>query len=349
VYAAAYDTNIEWVIVKGVASYFHQRQSATPKWMSFASTMAASLVAKMLNDMTVFQEWRHYDQVAGGKKGVCSPSPEGKPPKTSFKLKKARDVPNSTIAWSDDHLPIDILLLAVESCDFLGCFSLLDQPFKSYKPELGYVYFGYMGDAGHQEKLKVALLNCSQGAATPGGSLTVVRNAVPVLRPKAVFSVGTCSSLNFKKVKLGDVVISSKLTTTQGLKTPVSRLLSSLVRDAPYGWVAPLENPGELEIEVHSDGDILSQALREKCQYDDICEQNPGTVAVETEGEGVYAAAYDTNIEWVIVKGVASYFHQRQSVTDEWKSFASTMAASVVAKMLNDMPVFQEWRHYDQG
>ena len=228
-----------------------------------------------------------FSAVAGGKKGVCSPSPEGKPPKTSFKLKKARDVPNSTIAWSDDHLPIDILLLAVESCDFLGCFSLLDQPFKSYKPELGYVYFGYMGDAGHQENLKVALLNCSQGAATPGGSLTVVRNAVPVLRPKAVFSVGTCSSLNFEKVKLGDVVISSKLTTTQGLKTPVSRLLSSLVRDAPYGWVAPLENPGELEIEVHSDGDILSQALREKCQYDDICEQNPGTVAVETEGEGI--------------------------------------------------------------
>ena len=227
--------------------------------------------------------------MAGGKKGVCSSPPEGKPPKVSFKLKKAGDVPNSTVAWSDDHLPIDILLLAVESCDFLSCFSLLDQPFKSYKSELGYVYFGYMGDATDQEKLKVALVSCSKGAATPAGSLTVVRNAVPVLRPKAVFSVGTCSSLNLEKVKVGDVVISSKLTTSQGLKTPVSRLLSSLVRDAPYGWKAPLKNPRELEIEVHCDGDVLSQALREKCQYDDICEQNPGTVAVETEGEGKFS------------------------------------------------------------
>ena len=58
-----YDANIECMIVKGVASYFHQRKSATSEWMSFASTMAASMVAKMLNDPNVFLEWPHYDQV----------------------------------------------------------------------------------------------------------------------------------------------------------------------------------------------------------------------------------------------------------------------------------------------
>ena len=64
---------------------------------------------------------------------------------------------------------------------------------------------------------------------------------------------------------------------------------------------------------------------------------------------GLYAAAYDANIEWVIVKGVASYFHQSQSATSEWMSFASTMAASMVAKMLKDPTVFREWPHYNQG
>ena len=44
---------------------------------------------------------------------------------------------------------------------------------------------------------------------------------------------------------------------------------------------------------------------------------------------GVYAAAHGTNIEWVIVKGVASYFHQNESATSEWMSFASSMAASL--------------------
>ena len=228
--------------------------------------------------------------VAGGKKkNLCQPSPENKkPPQLSFELKKAGDLPKSTKKWSHDHLPIDILLLtSVESCDFLSCFSFLDQPFKSYKKEIGVVYFGCMGDVSDQEKLKVALMNCSEGAATPEGSLTVVLNAVRVLQPKAVFLVGTCISLGLEKARMGDVVISSKLTTAEGFITPGSRLLGNLVRDAPYGWVAPLKNPDEREIKVRCNGDILSQTVREKCQNVNICEQYPGAVAIETEGKGI--------------------------------------------------------------
>ena len=66
-------------------------------------------------------------------------SSEEKPPKISFKLENAGDVPYFTKTWSDDDLPIDILLLAVESCDFLSCFSLQDQLLKIYKSEFGYI------------------------------------------------------------------------------------------------------------------------------------------------------------------------------------------------------------------
>ena len=228
--------------------------------------------------------------MAGGeKKELCQPSPEDKtPPPLSFKLKKLGDVPKSTEKWSDDHLPIDILLLtSAESCDFLSCFSFLDQPFKCYKREIGYVYFGCMGDVSEQEKLKVALINCSKGAAAPGGSLTVVLNAVKVLQPKAVFSVGTCISLGLEKARMGDVVISSKLSTEEGFITPGSPLLGNLVRDAPYGWEAPLKHPDEWEIKVHCSGDILSQSLTEKCQNVNVCEQYPKAVAIEREGEGI--------------------------------------------------------------
>ena len=109
--------------------------------------------------------------MAGGKKKEhCQPPPEDiKPPQLSFMLKKPGDFPKSTLTWSDDHLPIDILLLtSVESCDFLSCFSFLDQPFKCYKKEIGVVYFGRVGDVSDQEKLKVALMNCSEGAAAQG-------------------------------------------------------------------------------------------------------------------------------------------------------------------------------------
>ena len=226
--------------------------------------------------------------VSGGKRELCLPSPKEKPPQLSFKMKEECDFPKSSKTWSDDHLPIDILLLAVDNCDFRSCFSFLDQPFKSYKFGTGYVYFGRMGDASEHEKLKVALINCSKGAATPGGSLTVLLNAFRVLRPKAVFSVGTCFSLSLDNLRMGDVVIPSKVTTAQGYRTPVGRLFRSLVQDAPHGWVAPLANLNDLKVKVHCNCDILSHSLPEMCGYDDICEKYPGAVAIETEGAGIF-------------------------------------------------------------
>ena len=224
----------------------------------------------------------------GKKKELCQPSPEDKkPPQLDFELQKTGDVLISTETWSNDHLPIDILLLTAESCDFLSCFSFLDQPFKSYKFGIGYVYFGYVGDARDQENLKVALVNCSKGAAAPGGSLTVVQNAVRVLGPKAVFSVGTCISLGLEKARIGDVVISSRLITTEGFKTPASPRLGNLALDAPFGWKAPLKDPDGWEIKVHCNGDILSQSLRATCQIVNICERYPEAIAIETEGEGI--------------------------------------------------------------
>ncbi|XP_067046738.1 tetratricopeptide repeat protein 28-like isoform X3 [Acropora muricata] len=279
----------------------------------------------------------------------CSSSP----PQLGVKLKQAKDIQILPKHWHDvDHRPIDILLVTAEECEFLSCLPFLEQLFKSYIHGIGFVYFGCMGGASGQEKLKVALMMSSKGSETLRGSLTVAQSAIRVLQPKAVVSVGICTSLVSEKVRMGDVVIPSKLISAEGLCTPVSPCFGDLARDAPYGWVAPLKNQGELEVKVHCDCDILSQSLTEKCQYDDILKHYPGAVASETEGKGVYSAAYDANIEWVIVKGVASYFYQGQSsatATSEWMSFASTMAASVVAKMLNDPTVFQKWPHYSQG
>ena len=40
-------------------------------------------------------------------------------------------------------------------------------------------------------------------------------------------------------------------------------------------------------------------------------------------------------MEWAVIKGVADYADGTNSSTDEWKRFASFMAASVTAKVLN--------------
>ena len=207
----------------------------------------------------------------------------GKPPQLCFKLPKTSDLPNTYIDWSNAQLPVDVLLLTVEDCDFLSCYFYLKKAFKSYHKEIGPVCFGNIG-SGEQEKLKIALIKCSKGSVIPSGSLTVVKNAVRVLGPKAVISVGTCHGLNSEIIKIGDIVVSAKLTTPS-FSTPVSRNIGNLIKHASDGWKPPLENPDEWQVRVHCDADVLS--LQEQvAKSEQISKQFPSAVALEAEGEG---------------------------------------------------------------
>ncbi|XP_078366813.1 uncharacterized protein LOC144650899 isoform X3 [Oculina patagonica] len=268
------------------------------------------------------------------------------PPRLNFEVPKSSDLPKAcSKSWNDVELPVDFLLLTVEDCEFLGFFPYLEEPFKSYRKDIGYVWFGCMGSTvGSTKKLKIALMKCSKGSAVPGGSLTVVKNAVKVLKPKSVFSVGACSGLNRVKIKSGDVVVSSKLITPTH-KTPASRDIGTLIRHAADGWKAPLSNPDAMEVRVHCDGAVLSSP---EVISEDLIQQYPEAIAVDTEGEGVFAAAHDLKTEWVVVKGIKDYADGSQPSSDEWRRFASVMAASVVANILSDPVVFEEWSNYNQ-
>ena len=178
------------------------------------------------------------------------------PPSLTLELPKKSDLSNTFKPWNEVHLPIDILLLTVKDCEFLASYAYLRNAIKSYHVNLGYVYFGDMGESG-DVPLKVALITCSEGSSAPHGSLVTVKNAVVELRPKAVFSVGTCVGLNPEVTKLGDVVVSSKLTT-ESLKTPVGRGFLHLVRHADHGWIPPLKRPEDRKVQVCCDGEILS-------------------------------------------------------------------------------------------
>ncbi|XP_078368820.1 death domain-containing ATP nucleosidase-like [Oculina patagonica] len=276
--------------------------------------------------------------VAESKGGNSSMDDDGHPPTLSIKLPKMSNLPRKSKPWNDDHLPVDVMLLTVEDCEFLASYYYLRNPFKSYHKSLGFVYFGSMGD--EEKPLKVALMRSSD----PGGSQTTVKNAVTLLRPKVVYSSGFCSGLNREKATLGDVVISSKLTT-DAYRTPVNRDIGNIIKSAAVGWHAPLENPEAQElVKVHCDGEILSCPDPDSAERQ--CKLHPGATALEMEGKGVYLAAHDLKMEWVIVKGVSSFAFDGSASAESWKTFACCMAASVISNMLSDSVIFEDWPHY---
>ena len=202
------------------------------------------------------------------------------PPELYVTLPLMRDLPETTFPWSYVVLPVDILLLTVEECEFLSCFAYLQHPYKSYHRSIGFVYFGCMGD-GQGKKMRIALMRCSKGHDVPGGSLSASKEAISQLRPKAIFSVGACSGLNSKKVKLGDVVVSAKLITAAH-KTPPSRDIGNLIKHVADGWKAPLQNADEYNAKVHCDGVVLSISEANR----DMIRKHPEAIAVEMEGGG---------------------------------------------------------------
>ena len=231
------------------------------------------------------------------KSGKRLKDSEGDPPGLAIVIPNICDLPNVTESPS---LPIDILLVTVKECEFLSCYAHLRNPFKGFIKILGtYVYFGTVTD-DQDARVKIGLMRCDEGSTNPGGSLITAKNAITALRPKGAISVGYCSGLNKMKTKLGDVIVSAKLTTyapkivmdgqerSTGTRTFVSRRFLQLINHVADGWKAPLKNPKVREVKVHSDGEILSgpEKISVDGRRDELVHLYPQAMALEMEGEG---------------------------------------------------------------
>ena len=50
---------MEWVVIKGISGYTDGTEERE-NWQTFASVMAASLVANILKECSFFEDWPHY-------------------------------------------------------------------------------------------------------------------------------------------------------------------------------------------------------------------------------------------------------------------------------------------------
>ena len=221
------------------------------------------------------------------------------PPQLGVKLPRMSDIQVPTKLRNHARLPVDILLLTVKDCEFSACYMHLNNPFRCWFDDVGFVYLEDENE-GQEEKVKVALLRCHEGSGGPGGSIVTTKHAVSVLMPKAVILVGACSSLRPEETKLGDVVISAKLTT-YGLKvvtnerelhnntrTFASKRFLDLIKDAALGWEAPLKNSEDQEVKIHCSGELLSvpEVINAEWRRKQLAEIFPQALAIDSEAEG---------------------------------------------------------------
>ena len=234
-----------------------------------------------------------------GDTGNCNPPEIDVTKLPARRLLKTRELPGAKDAkrWEEvlKELPVNILLLTVQNCEFLSCVSHLNPGYIcSFHKNLGLVYFGLMGTG---PTLKIALMKSSAGSLTPGGLFQTVINGVEVLRPKAVLCVGFCGGLG-EEVSLGDVAILAKLSTYSpititdsgiqegGFAVPLKRNLLSRIKNAVDGWKAPLSDCGE--VKVWKDGVYLSgpDNVKSEKRREELVKRFPDAIAIEMEGQG---------------------------------------------------------------
>ena len=226
------------------------------------------------------------------------------PPELNKVLPSLADINTNIITKrpKDADLPVDVLLLTVKNCEFLACYSELKNPYRCSFSGLGDVYFSDVERS--KEKVKVALLKiCYENSAGPCGSLVSILHAATVLKPKAVISVGTCSSLHPEKYKLGDVVVSAKLATyatkvvinnreqSTGMRNYVSKRFLDVIKNCADGWQAPLKNLADAQqVQVYTAAEVLCrpEQVISGQRRDQRAETNPQAIAkiMENEGEG---------------------------------------------------------------
>ena len=164
----------------------------------------------------------------------------------------------------------------------------LKNPYRCWFHSLGYVYFEDADQTRNQEeKVKVALMRCCKGSGGPGWLISI-KDAVAVLRPKAVISAGICSGLKPHESNLGDVVVSAKLIQLKGMKSYVSRRFLNITKHSADGWHAPLSNSEAREINLHCDSVFLSgqEQVRAKWRREQLAALHPQAAAIVLEGEG---------------------------------------------------------------
>lgn len=225
------------------------------------------------------------------------------PPEVDFtnlptrKLMTTKDLPRSRESkpWHQVELPVDALLLTEKDCELLSFVSFLIPSFyRSYSENLGIVFFGKLGERGNTRNIAIMKLH--------GGPIDIItlKDAAVALRPKAVYSVGVCGGLNNPKVKLGDVVIPSKLRTYsyveltesgvegRGVAIPLHTRLSKSLKSAVNNWKPPLKDEGE--VNVITDGAILCgpEVVGGKDGGAKLSKRFLDAIAIEMEGQGEF-------------------------------------------------------------
>ena len=226
----------------------------------------------------------------------------------------------------------DVLLITVTQVETQAVFQALQETlgrgYTHHRIDQKIYY-----DLGEIGGARVWLARSEMGSSTPGGALSTVYKAIDALQPGAIVMVGIAFGVNPRQQRIGDVLVAKQLTLydLQRVGTGAEGQFVIALRgdrpSAPGGLLEQFRH-GALEWPPKSPpepapyrpsstgagprvrfGLILSGD--KLIDHQDFSEQLLGfereAIGGEMEGAGLYIAANDRKVDWLLVKAISDW------------------------------------------
>jgi nucleoside phosphorylase len=158
----------------------------------------------------------------------------------------------------------------------------------------------------------IFMVQSEMGTATPGGALLTVSQAIQQLHPQAIIMCGIAFGLRQDRQQLGDILIAKQLQyyepqkvdlqlgqIPRGDRVAVSDRLLDRFRSGVYDWKGAHPHFG---LVLSGEKLVNDPAFR-----DWLLNVEPEAVGGDMEGAGLYVAARDAKVDWILVKAICDW------------------------------------------
>jgi nucleoside phosphorylase len=186
---------------------------------------------------------------------------------------------------------------------------------------------------------------CEMGAGGVGASQQRTREAIEHWHPKAIIAVGIAFGLDESKQKIGDVLVATQIQdydlgrlNKDGTLTPRGDKPSSAdpLRNRLRQTDAMQTRLGNGWPKVRFGPVLSGQKLVDNLDYRESLKAIfTEAIGGEMEGTGVYVSASAAKVDWIVVKAICDWGHEKsQADKDAWQKLAAKNAAQVLKAAL---------------
>lgn len=245
--------------------------------------------------------------------------------------------------------PAIIVLLTVNDNETDAVFDAFHQSGNEIEQvAIGGVTYNKLGMHGGMEIVHAI---CEMGAGGIGAAQQRTSDVITHWEPAAVIAVGIAFGIDETKQNIGDVLVATQLRDYE-----LSRVNAdgNITLRADKGSTSdPLRNRLRTKdaVEKRRAGDwpkvrfgqlLCGQKLIDNVDYRESLKRlEPEAIGGEMEGVGVYVSASRNNVDWIVVKAICDWGHNKNSAQkDTQQKLAAKNAATVLKAALDVGPLY---------